>query len=65
MGRRLEPYCPWVNGRQTTGSRGEAQLRAGALSTADSMNSFQMLAGNVPPATAIPCTFVIGISARG
>jgi hypothetical protein len=29
------------------------------------MNSRQIVAGNVPPATEIPCTFVIGISACG
>ena len=49
VGRRLEPYWPCVNGRQTTGSRGYAQLSAGARSIAVSMNSFQIDAGNVPP----------------
>jgi hypothetical protein len=29
------------------------------------MKSFQIVAGNVPPATEMPCTFVIGISACG
>ena len=65
LGRRLEPYWPCVNGRQTTGSIGEAQLSAGVFPIAVSMNSFQIVAGNVPPATAIPCTFSIGISAWG
>jgi hypothetical protein len=64
-GRRLEPYWPCVNGCQTTGSSGESQLSAGVFSVAVSMNSFQIVAGNVPPATAIPCTFSIGISPCG
>jgi hypothetical protein len=29
------------------------------------MKSFQIVAGKVPPATAIPCTFSIGISPPG
>jgi hypothetical protein len=29
------------------------------------MKSFQIVAGNVPPATAMPWTFSIGISAWG
>jgi hypothetical protein len=65
LGRRLEPYCPWSNGCQTTGSRGDAQLSAGVLFIAVSMNSFQIVAGKVPPATAIPCTLSIGISPCG
>jgi hypothetical protein len=39
--------------------------RTGVGPIADSMKSFQMVAGNVPPATAIPCTSSIGISACG
>ena len=39
--------------------------RTGVGPIAESMNSFQIVAGNVPPATEMPCTFVIGISACG
>jgi hypothetical protein len=65
VGRRLEPYWPCVNGLHSTGSRGDCHDKAGALTIARSMNSFQIVAGKVPPATEIPCTFSIGISPCG
>ena len=37
----------------------------GAYLTAGSMNNRQMVAGNVGPETAMPCTDSIGISPRG
>ena len=65
VGARLEPYWPCVNGRKTTGFCGEGQLSGGRLPTAASMNRRQIVAGKVPPATAIPCTSSIGISPCG
>jgi hypothetical protein len=58
-------YCPRVNGFQI------GDIVAGGKSTgaeepiALSMNSFQIVAGNVGPETAIPCTLSIGISPPG
>lgn len=54
-------YWPCVNGFHTGSSRGSAQSSAGATPSARSMKSFQIVAGNVPPATEMPWTFSIGI----
>jgi hypothetical protein len=54
-----------VNGLHSTGLRGAGQFSTGAFQSADSMKSFQIDAGKVPPATAIPCTLSIGISPPG
>ena len=58
-------YCPRENGCQTGSSSGSGHWNTREEPIALSMKSFQIVAGNVPPATAIPCTFVIGISPRG
>ena len=57
--------CPGVNGCQIGSESAVGNSRTGVGPIASSMNSFQIVAGNVPPATAMPCTFSIGISACG
>ena len=63
VGRELEPYWPCVNGLPDDRVARRRPSSAPACSPAPaSMNSFQIVAGKVPPATAIPCTLSIGIS---
>jgi hypothetical protein len=54
-----------VNGFQTGSSFGSGQASAREEPSALSMKSLQIVAGKVPPATAIPWTLSIGSSARG
>src|SRR2546423_14826066 len=58
-------YWPRVNGLHTGSCFGSGKSYSRDEPSALSMKSFQIVAGKVPPATAIPCTLVIGISARG
>jgi hypothetical protein len=58
-------YRPRVNGFQTGYSFGSVHSCGGEYLRARAMKRCQISAGNVPPATAIPCTFSIGISACG
>ena len=56
------PRCQYVKVGYRSGA---GKLFAASLPTAACMNSCQIVAGNVPPATEMPCTFSIGISAFG
>ena len=57
-------YWP-VNVCHTTEFFGSAHWSTGVVPMAATMKSCQICAGNVPPATAIPCTLVISIRASG
>jgi len=54
-----------VNECQVGSTDGTLKLTGVVLPTAASMNVLQIVAGNVGPETAIPCTFSIGTSPRG
>jgi hypothetical protein len=54
-----------VNGCQIGDEWDSGKSRSGVGPIASSMNSFQIVAGNVGPETAIPWTEVMGISPRG
>jgi hypothetical protein len=57
-------YWPW-NGCHTTEFLGSVHWRTCDWPIAACMKRCQIEAGNVPPATEIPCTFVISICAFG
>ena len=54
-----------MNVCQTGDESASGNSRTGVGPIASSMNRRQIVAGNVPPATEMPWTFVIGISAWG
>ena len=58
-------YGPRSNVFHTGCVVGSGNSTAGVLPIAVSMNSRQIVAGKLPPETAIPCTFCIGISPCG
>jgi hypothetical protein len=58
-------YWPRVNECQVGRTVGCLKSTGGELPTALSIKLRQIVAGKLGPETAIPCTFVIGISARG
>ena len=53
----------WLD--QIAGCLGSGQLRYGLPPNAPCMKRCQIVAGNVPPATVIPCTLFISICAFG
>ena len=53
-------YSPWKY-RQMAGSCGVRHSSGRVVASAADMNSFQIVAGKVPPATRIPCTLSISI----
>jgi hypothetical protein len=58
-------YCPRVKECQVGSTDGTLKSTGLVRPTAESMNVFQIVAGNVGPETAIPCTLSIGTSPRG
>jgi len=61
----LIAYCRWWYVQCGESCATGNSLGKRAWSAARSMKSFQIVAGNVGPETAIPCTEVMGISPRG
>lgn len=57
-------YCPW-NTCHWTEFFGSFHWYGSPPPIAATMKSCQICAGNVPPATAMPCTLVISIDASG
>jgi hypothetical protein len=57
-------YWYWpLNGSHTAGCVGRPQSGGGFAAYAARMKIPQIMAGNVPPATRMPCTAVMGIFA--